>query len=75
MHFPSNEGFINTLERNAIEGVDFRRRDVKITNEIYNYSKGAADDKFKHPCKGIKMDRTTKDIAASVPPLDELSYC
>ena len=24
--------------------------------------------KFKHPCKGIKMDRTNEDVATPVPP-------
>ena len=28
---------------------------MKIANEIYYYIKGAADGKFKHPLKGIKM--------------------
>ena len=62
------ENFINALECNTIKGVDFGRRGVKITNTIYSHSKGAADCKSKHPNKGIKMDRTTKDLAASVPP-------
>ena len=30
--FPSDEDFINALECNSIEGVDFRRRDVNIAN-------------------------------------------
>ena len=50
-----------------IEGVDFGRRDVKIANDIYGYSKGAAMGRFKHPRKGVKMDRTTEDLAAPVP--------
>ena len=36
--FPSNEDSINALDFKTIEGVDFRRRDVKINNEIYGYS-------------------------------------
>ena len=40
--FPSNEDFINALECNSIEGVDFGRRDVNIANEIYGFSKGEA---------------------------------
>ena len=36
--FPSDEDFINALECNSIEGVDFGRRDVKIANNIYGYS-------------------------------------
>ena len=59
---------INALEYNSIEGVDFGRRDVKIANDIYGHSKGAAMGKFKHPRKGVKMDRTTEDLAAPVPP-------
>ena len=66
--FPSDEDFINALECNSIDGVDFGRRDVKIANEIYGYSKGAAMGRFKHPRKGVKMDRTTKDDAAPLPP-------
>ena len=41
---------------------------MKIANEIYGYSKGKAMGKFKHPRKGIKMDRTTEDVATPVPP-------
>ena len=41
---------------------------MKIANDIYDYSKGAAMGKFKHPRKGVKMDRTTEDMAAPVPP-------
>ena len=66
--FPSNEDFVNALECNLIEGVDFGRRDVKIANDIYRYSKGAAMGRFKHLRKGVKMDRTTEDLAAPVPP-------
>ena len=64
---PSDEDFIHALKCNSIEGVDFGRHDVNITNKIYGYSKGAAMGRFKHPCKGIKMDRTTENIAAPVP--------
>ena len=66
--FLSDKDFIHTLECNFIEGVDFGRQDVNIANEIYGYSKGAAMGRFKHPRKGMKMDRTIKDIAAPVPP-------
>ena len=59
--FLSEEDFINALECNSIEEVDFGRGDVKIANDIYCYSKGAAMGRFKHPCKGVKMDRTTED--------------
>ena len=65
--FPSDEDFVNYLEYNSIEDVDFCRRDVKIANEIYRYSKGAAMGRFKHPQKGVKMDRTTEDVAAPLP--------
>ena len=41
---------------------------MKLVNEIYGYSKGAAIGKFKHPCKGVKMDRTTEYVATPVPP-------
>ena len=41
---------------------------MKITNEIYGYSKGAAMGKFKHPHKGVKIHRSTEDIATPVPP-------
>ena len=57
-----------------IEGVDFGRRDVKIANDIYGYSKGVAMGRFKHPRKGVKMDRTTKDLVAPVPPATMESY-
>ena len=66
--FSSDQDFINVLECNSIEGVDFRRRDVKIANDIYGYSKGPAMGRFKHPRKGVMMDRTTEDLAAPVPP-------
>ena len=54
--FPSDKDFINALECNFIEGVDFGRRDVKIANDIYGYSKGAAMGRFKYPHKRVKMD-------------------
>ena len=66
--FPSDEDFINAFECNSIEGVDFGRGDVKIANKTYGYSKGATVGRFKHPHKGVKMDRTTEDVAASLPP-------
>ena len=53
---------------NSIEGVDFGSRDVKIANEIYGYSKGATMGRFKYPQKGVKMNRTTEDVAAPLPP-------
>ena len=56
------------MELNSINGVDFGRRDVNKANNIYDYSKGSAMGRFKHPRKGVKMDRTTEDIAAPVPP-------
>ena len=56
------------LECNTIEEVNFEKRELKIANKIYGYSKGAVDGKFKHPQKGIKMDRTTADVTALVPP-------
>ena len=40
---------------------------MNIANEIYGYSKGVAMGKFKHPRKGLKMDRTTEDFATLVP--------
>ena len=46
----------------------FERRDVKIANDIYGYSKGAAMRRLKHQRKGDKMGRTTEDLAAPVPP-------
>ena len=66
--FPSDVDFINALECNSIDGVDFGRRDVKIANEIYGYSKGAAVGRFKHPQKGMKMDRTTEDVNTPLQP-------
>ena len=41
---------------------------MKIANDVYGYSKGAAMGRFKHLRKGVKMDRTTEDLAAPVPP-------
>ena len=66
--FPSDVDFINASECNSIDGVDFGRSDVKIPNEIYGYSKGATVGRFKHPRTGVKMDRTTGDVAAPLPP-------
>ena len=66
--FPSDEDFIHALDCDYIEGLDYGRHDVKIANRIYSYNKGAAKRRFKYPRKGIKMDRTTEDIAAPVPP-------
>ena len=66
--FPSDKDFINALECNYIEGMDFGRRDVKISNDIYGSSKGAAMGRFKYSLKGVKMDRTTENLAAHVPP-------
>ena len=66
--FPSDEDFIYALKCNFIEGVDFGRHDVNIANEIYGYNKGASMGRFKYPRKGIKMNRTTEDIATPVPP-------
>ena len=65
---PSDVDFINALESNSIDGVNFGRRDMKIANEIYGYSKEVAVERFKHPRKGVKMDRTTEDLAAPLPP-------
>ena len=65
--FPSDKDFINALECNSIDGVDFGKRDVDIANKIYGYSKGAAMGRFKYPRKSVKMDRTTKDIGTPVP--------
>ena len=48
--------------------MDFGRRDAKIANDIYGYSKGAAMGRFKHPRKGVKMNITTDDLATLVPP-------
>ena len=66
--FTSNEDFINALECNSIEGLEFGRRDVKIANDIYGYSKGAAMGRFRHPRKGVKIDRTSEELAAPIPP-------
>ena len=66
--FPSDKDFVNALECNSIEGVDFGKRDVKIANDIYGYSLGAAMGRFKHPRKGIMMDRTTELMSAPVQP-------
>ena len=65
--FPLDGDFINALECNSIDGLDFGRRDMKISNEIFGYSKGAAVGMFKHPRKGVKMDRTTEYVATSLP--------
>ena len=65
--FLSDEDFINTLECNFIEGVDFRKRNINIANDMYGYSKGTAMGRFKHPRKGVVMDRTTEDIVPLVP--------
>ena len=54
--------------------MDFGRRDVKIANDIYGYSLGAAMGRFKHPRKGIKMDRTTELMSAPVPPTNLEHY-
>ena len=72
--FPSNKDFVNALECNSIEGMDFGRRDVNIANEIYGYSKGTAMGKFKHPHKGVTMDRTTEDDATPVPSMIKEHY-
>ena len=66
--FPSDKDSINALDWNSIEGVDFGRKDVKTANKIYGYSKGAAMRRFKHPQKGVKMDRTTEDVVVPLPP-------
>ena len=58
--FLSDKDFINTLEYNSIKGVDFGRRDVKIANKIYGYSKGAVMGKFKHPQKGCRWTEPLK---------------
>jgi len=44
------------------------------SNAIYGYNTDVIDDKFKYPRKGIKMDRTTKDVVALVPPKIMESY-
>ena len=41
---------------------------MKITNGIHGYSEGAAMSKFKHLCKGVKMNRIAEDITTPVPP-------
>ena len=41
---------------------------MKIANDIYGYSKGDAMGRFKHPSKRVKMNRTTEDLVAPVPP-------
>ena len=41
---------------------------MNIANKIYGYSKGVAMGRFKHPRKGVKMDRTTEDVVTPVPP-------
>ena len=66
-NFPPDKDFIYALKCNSIEGVDFCRRDGNIANEIYGYSKGATIGRFKHPRKGVKIDRTTEENAAPVP--------
>ena len=65
--FPLDTDFINTLECNSIEGVNFRRRGINIANDIYGYSKGTAMKRFKHSHKGVVMDRTTENITVPVP--------
>ena len=52
--FPSDHDFIHALKCNMIPGVNFGRRDVKIANEIYGYSQGAAMGKMKQPRKVYK---------------------
>ena len=64
--FSSDKDFIHKLEYNTLEGVDFSRRDVNMANKIYDYSKGTTMGRFKHPRKGVKMDRTTKVITVPV---------
>ena len=65
--FPSDKDFLHALEYNSIEGVDFGRSDVNISNETYGYSKAATMRRFKHSHKGVKINRTTEDIASPVP--------
>ena len=55
IHHPSDEDFVHTLECNAITGVDFGRRDVKIANKVYGFSD--AMGKMKHSRKGKKMEQ------------------
>lgn len=66
--FTYDKDFINALECNSIDGVDFGRRGVKIANIIYGYSKGAAMGRFKHPRNRVKMDKTTEDLPTPIPP-------
>lgn len=66
--FPSDEHFIHALEYNIIPSVDFGKRDVKIANEIYGYSEGAAMGKMKHPRKGQKMNRISEEVNKTLPP-------
>jgi len=40
--------------------VHFLMTQIVAENDIYGYSLGAAMGRFKHPRKGIKMDRTTE---------------
>ena len=72
--FPIRQRLHNALECNSIEGIDFGRRDVNIANEIYGYSKGTAMGRFKYPCKGVKMDRTTEDVATPISPMTMEHY-
>ena len=44
--FPSNKEVVDAPECNSIEGIDFGCRNMKIGNEIYGHSKGAAMGKF-----------------------------
>ena len=41
---------------------------MNIANEIYGHSKDTATGRFKHPHKGVKMDKTIEDVTTSVPP-------
>ena len=41
---------------------------MNIANKIYSYSKGTTMGKFKHPRKGVKMDRTTENVSTPVLP-------
>ena len=54
-NFSSDKDFMNALEFNFIDGVDFDRKGVNIANGIYGYRKSAAMGRFKHPHKGVKM--------------------
>ena len=40
----------------------------RYPTKIYEYSKGATMRRFKHLQKGVKMDRTTEDVAVPLPP-------